>query len=389
MNLHEYQAKALLQEYGIPIPPGGIAASAAEAEARARELGGAKLVVKAQVHAGQRGPAGGVRIVDSAEQAGKAASEMLGKTIVTPQTGRDGIVVNKVYVEQAADIAREIYAAVLVDRSKARVSVILNREGGANVEAALRRRDSLIEMPVTGDGLDQAAVTQLAGDLGITPEQAARVGEILRQARHAFIELDASLIEFNPLAVTEGGDILALDLKMVLDDNALSRHPELEALRDDDDVDPRAREASRFEINYTRMDGNIGIMTTGAGLGLAAIDMVKTAGGEPANFMDVRPMASRSQVADGIALLLGDKRIRVVLVLAVGGGLLHCDTIAEGIATAVRKSSGKIPIVYNGAGTGKEISELTLRNQGVAVALADSMEEAAREAVRIAGTGAR
>lgn len=389
MNLHEYQAKALLQEYGIPIPPGSIAASAAEAEARARALGGAKLVVKAQVHAGQRGPAGGVRIVDSAEQAGKAASEMLGKTIVTPQTGRDGIVVNKVYVEQAADIAREIYAAVLVDRSKARVSVILNREGGANVEAALRRRDSLIEMPVTGDGLDQAAVTQLAGDLGITPEQAARVGEILRQARHAFIELDASLIEFNPLAVTEGGDILALDLKMVLDDNALSRHPELEALRDDDDVDPRAREASRFEINYTRMDGNIGIMTTGAGLGLAAIDMVKTAGGEPANFMDVRPMASRSQVADGIALLLGDKRIRVVLVLAVGGGLLHCDTIAEGIATAVRKSSGKIPIVYNGAGTGKEISELTLRNQGVAVALADSMEEAAREAVRIAGTGAR
>lgn len=388
MNLHEYQAKALLKEYGIPVPKGDIAETAAEAESRARALGGVRMVVKAQVHAGQRGAAGGVKIVDSAAAAGKAAKEMLGKTIVTPQTGGGGIVVRKVYVEQAADITREIYAAVLVDRRRARVSVILNREGGANVEASLRRRENLIDLPVTGDKLDDSALARLAGDLDLTPEQAAGVGEILGNARRAFIEKDATLIEFNPLAITGDGEVLALDVKMVLDDNAMWRHPELEALRDEEEADPKAREAARFEINYTRMDGNIGLMTTGAGLGLAAIDMIKAAGGEPANFMDVRPMASRAQVADGIALLLRDQRIRVVMVLAVGGGLLHCDTIAEGVAAAVRKSGGKIPIVYNGAGTGKEISELTLRNQGVAVSLADSMEEAAREAVRIAGSGA-
>lgn len=386
MNLHEYQAKALLRDRGIPIPRGAVASTPEEARARAEELGGDSWVVKAQVHAGQRGKAGGVKIVDSLDAVAAAAKAMLGKRIVTGHTGREGLAVRNVYVEEACKVAREIYAAVLVDRREARVSVIIAREGGAAVEDRLALPENLIDAPVGPDGLDAAGINLLAGELEMSADRAALLGRILAQARNAFIELDASLIEFNPLAVTESGDFAALDVKMVLDDNALARHPELQALRDEDEVDPQEREADRFELNYARLDGNIGLMTTGAGLGLAAIDMIVEEGGEAANFMDVRPMASRDQVAEGIMLLLRDSRVRVVMVVAMGGGILHCDTIAEGIAAAYRKSATAIPVVFHAAGTGKEISELTLRNQGIPVAFADSIGEAAREAVRIAGS---
>lgn len=384
MNLHEYQAKALLSARGIPIPKGALAASAREAKERAAEIGGSAWAVKAQVHAGDRRAAGGVRIVGTPEEAAEAAGKLLGTRIVTSQTGPEGIEVKKIYVEQAFDIEREVYAAVLVDRARAKVSVIVNRQGGSGVESALARRENLLDVEIGPDGIDESDTARLAESLSLPPDQSAAVGRILELARRAFMELDASLIEFNPIAVTKGGDVVVLDVKMTIDDNAIFRHPELEELRDEDEVDPREREAHRFEINYVRMDGNIGIVTSGAGFGLAIIDMVKAEGGEPANFMDVRPMASRDQVAEGIRLLLRDKRVRVLLVMPVGGGLLHCDTIAEGISAAFRKEKKIPPLVYCAAGTGKEISEMTLRNQGVPVAFADSMEEAVREAVRIA-----
>lgn len=387
MNLHEHQAKELLRDYGVPVPPGGVAGTPEEARSRAEELGGNAWVVKAQVHAGERKAAGGVRMVDSAEKAEKAAAELLGRKIVTGQTGREGLLVKKVYVEKACDVDREIYAALLVNRAKARIDVVASPRGGTGVESALGEPASLIDLPIAESGLDDKGVATLSQGLDLSAEQAAALADILRQARRAFVGTDASLIEFNPLAIVKTGEIMALDVKMALDDNALGRHPELAELRDEDEVDPQEREADRYEHNYARMDGNIGLMTTGAGLGLAAIDLIKEEGGDPANFMDTRPMATREQIAEGILLLLRDKRVRVVLVMAIGGGILHCDTIAEGIATAFRKSGAQVPVVYHAAGTGKEISELTLRNQGIPAIFADSMEEAAHEAVRIAGSG--
>ncbi len=388
MNLHEYQAKALLREYGMPSPQGALVSNAAEAATQAQALGGDTWVVKAQIHAGARAQAGGVRLVSSPEDAAAAARDMLGKHIVTAQTGPEGIAVKSVYVEMARNVAKEIYAAILVERKKASVVVLIGREGGKGVERTLARRETLFELPFGPDGAEQAGITAMAEFLSIQQDQAEQVAEKLTQARRAFIELDARLIEINPLALTAEGDVEALDAKMIIDDNAIWRHPELEKLRDEDETHPQERAADRFEINYARADGDIGILTMGAGLGLATMDMVIDSGGRPANFMDVRPMATREQVSEGVRLLLDDERVKVILVMAVGGGLLHCDTIAEGLSSLFRKTGAAKPVVYYAAGTGKEISEMTLKNQGVPAAITASMEEAVEEAVRIAGSRA-
>lgn len=388
MNLHEYQAKALLREYGAAIPDGVLAASSEEAADAARKLSGDSWVVKAQIHAGARAQAGGVRMVSSPDEAAAAARGLLGKRIVTAQTGPEGIAVKSVYVEKACDVDREIYAAILVHRAKASVVVLVGREGGTGVERTLARRETLYELPFGPDGADRAGIAGMAEFLSIQQDQAEKLARMLAQVRRAFMELDARLIEINPLAMTTDGDVVALDAKMIIDDNAMWRHPELEELRDEDEIHPQERAADRFEINYARMDGDIGILTMGAGLGLATMDMVIDGGGRPADFMDVRPMATREQVAEGVKLLLDDERVKVILVMAVGGGLLHCDTIAEGLSSVFRKTGAAKPVVYCAAGTGKEISEMTLKNQGVPVAITASMEEAVEEAVRIAGSRA-
>ena len=382
MNLHEYQAKAVLRDYGFPFPKAGVAVTAEGATARAKEVGGSAWAVKAQVHAGRRGKAGGVRIVHSPEEAGQAAAEMLGTRIVTEQTGRDGLPIRKVYVEEALQVAREIYAAVLINRSQAKVSVIVSAKGGEDVETALTQSDQIFEMELNG-APDESQLARLAEFLGLPGDTAAAVADLLAQAKRAFIELDASLIELNPLVLTTGGALAVLDVKMVLDDNALMRHPNLVQLRDEEEVDPQELEAGRYELNYVRLDGDIGVLVTGAGLGLAVLDLIKEGGGDTANFMDVRPVASRDQVAEGFRLLLTDARVSVVLVIAMGGGILRCDTIAEGLAAAIRRTGSPLPVVYHAAGTGKEISEMVLRNQGFAVTLTDSIEEAAHEALRI------
>jgi succinyl-CoA synthetase beta subunit len=385
MNLHEYQAKSLLRRYGATSPDGELATTPDEAASAAEGLGGNAWVVKAQIHAGARAQAGGVRIVSSPGEAATAAREMLGKRIVTAQTGPDGIAVKSVYVEKACEIEREIYAAILVHRAKAAVVVLVGSEGGTGVERTLARRETLFELPFEADGPDPAGIERMAEFLSIGRDIVEEVAGMLARARQAFVELDARLIEINPLALTRDGKVMALDAKMIIDDNAMWRHPDLEELRDEDDTDPQERAADKFEINYARMDGDIGILTMGAGLGLATMDMVTNEGGRPANFMDVRPMATREQVAEGIKLLLNDRRVKVILVMAMGGGLLHCDTIAEGLATVFRETGASKPVVYYAAGTGKEISELTLKNRGVPVAVTASMEEAVEEAVRIAG----
>jgi succinyl-CoA synthetase beta subunit len=327
-------------------------------------------------------------MVASPDEAAAAARGLLGKHIVTAQTGPEGIAVKSVYVEKACEVDREIYAAILVHRAKASVVVLVGREGGTGVERTLARRETLYELPFGPDGADRAGIAGMAEFLSVQQDQAEKVADMLARARQAFVELDARLIEINPLAMTTDGDVVALDAKMIIDDNAMWRHPELEELRDEDETDPQERAADRFEINYARMDGDIGILTMGAGLGLATMDMVIDGGGRPADFMDVRPMATREQVAEGVKLLLNDKRVKVILVMAVGGGLLHCDTIAEGLSSLFRKPGAGKPVVYYAAGTGKEISELTLKNQGVPVAITASMEEAVEEAVRIAGSRA-
>jgi succinyl-CoA synthetase beta subunit len=384
MNLHEYQAKALLRDYGLPIPKSGVAVTAEGAKARAKEVGGKGWAVKAQVHAGRRGKAGGVRIVDTPEAAGEAAAAMLGTRIVTEQTGRDGLPISKVCVEEALEVEREIYAAVLVNRARATVSVLVSAAGGEDVERSLARPDQVMEVELGGAAGD--ASTRLGAFLGLSSETAAAVADILQRTRKAFIDFDASLIELNPLALTSDGGLAVLDVKMVLDDNALPRHPKLAELRDEEEAHPQELEAGRYDLNYVRLDGDIGLLVTGAGLGLAVLDLIKQGGGDAANFMDVRPVASRDEVAEGVRLLLEDARVKVVLVVAMGGGILRCDTIAEGLAEAVRRSGSALPVVYHAAGTGKEISEMTLRNQGFAVTLTDSIEEAAREALRLAQT---
>ncbi len=388
MNLHEHQAKTLLRDYGLPVPQGGLATTPEEASALAQVLGGRTWAVKAQIHAGRRKQAGGVRFAGSREAVGEAARELLGRPLVTGQTGREGLLVRSVYVEKSAEVEREIYLAALVDRTVGRLTLIASPTGGAEVEAGLAKAESLVRLsPEAGMSPETAHFAAMAAALGLSGDTAEAAVEVFAEVWKAFLDLDASLIELNPLAVTKDGELAVLDVKMVLDDNALFRHPQLEALRDEDESDPQEREAHRFEMNYVRLDGDIGLMVTGAGLCLATIDMIKRRGGEPANFMDVRPVASGPQIAEGLGILLRSPRVRVILVNAMGGGILRCDTLAEGVAEAYRTSARKLPIVFRGAGTAKELGEMTLRNQGVPAAVFDDLGEAVDEALRLAKTG--
>ncbi len=384
MNLHEYQAKEILRGYGVPMPPGAVAESAAAAEAAARELGGASWAVKAQVHAGGRGKAGGVRLVTSAEAVRGAADELIGSRLVTAQTGDQGKVVKRVYVEQASEIEQEIYLAVLVDRSLGRVTFLASREGGEDSEAtAGAQPERMQRLPVDSDvGFEAAGAGELAGALGLKEAVAESAVTIMQGLYQAFLDKDASLIEINPLAVTKGGTLQALDIKMVLDDNALVRHGDLEELRDEDEVDPSELEAQRYELNYVKLDGDIGVMVNGAGLALATLDLLKDCGGDPADFMDVRPVATREQIATGFEMIAANPAVKAVLVNIYGGGILRCDTIAEGSGLAVRRRGLEVPLIVRAAGTNCEVGNKVLQSQGVQVTFAKDMAEAARLAVQ-------
>jgi succinyl-CoA synthetase beta subunit len=389
MNLFEHETKAILKRYGLPVPEGVVAATADEARGAASGLGGSRWAVKAQVRAGQRGKAGGVRIEDSADGVAAAAKDLLGSKLVTGQTTSDGLMVTQVLVEQAQDIAREIYAAVMIDRTSGQMTVIASAAGGVDVEESLRDPAARVRVDCDLDPLpDAAAFADVAGKLDLSGAAADGMADLLAGLCRAFAETDSNLIELNPVAVTTGGDLCVVDAKMVVDDNALFRHDDLAALREsDDETDPQELEAHRFELNYVKLGGSVGVMCTGAGMSLAVIDLIRAGGGEAANFMDVRPVASRAQVAQGVLLLLRNPNVKSIVVVATGGGILRCDLIAEGVAEAYRQSKTSVPIVFRASGTGKEIGELALRNQAIPVTISGEIDDAVAEAVKLAGGG--
>lgn len=391
MNLHEFQAKEILGRYGVALPDGAVADTAIDAEGAARRLPGKQFAVKAQVHAGGRGRAGGVQIVNSVSAVGKAAGELLGQTLVTEQTGPEGRSVRSVYVEEAVTSQRDVYVAVLVDRQVGKIALIGTETGGEDIEERMAADPGIIKsIFLEPDGsTTKEAFEGFARQLEFTGALAKKAATLFAGLGKAFVEQDASLIEINPLTVTSENDLLALDVKMVLDDNAIFRHPELRGLDDKDDLDPVEMEAQANEINFVRMDGNIGVVVNGAGLALATHDMLTDAGGEPANFMDIRTTASSLDIAGGFDLLLANGNVKVVLVNVHGGGMQRCDTIAEGIGIAMKRSGKSVPLVVRFAGNNADYGRTLLANYGIPFSEADSMAAAVHEATALASGSAR
>lgn len=387
MNLHEFQAKDILSEYGVPVPHGRVAATAKDAEEVAQGINADRFAVKAQVHAGGRGKAGGVRLVSSASEVGKTADELLGMRLVTDQTGPEGRSVKRVYVEQAVESDRQLYIGVLIDRQAGAVTLIGAEQGGEDIEDRAAADPSIIkQQPIPSDGKADAQLYEdFARSLALRGQQANDAARLFEALVTAFHELDASLIEINPLAITLSGNLLALDVKMVLDDNALFRHPDLNGMRDKDELDPVELEAQANQINYVTMDGDIGIVVNGAGLALATNDMLRDAGSSPANFMDIRTTASSLDIAKGFSLLLENPRVRAVLVNVHGGGMQRCDTIAEGMGVAMKRQERSLPIVVRFAGNNADFGFTLLNNYGINYVQARDMADAVDQAVALAG----
>jgi succinyl-CoA synthetase beta subunit len=380
MNIHEYQAKELLKPFGVPVPRGRVANSAAEAAAIAREMGGT-VVVKAQIHAGGRGKAGGVKVVKTPEGAEKAAAAMLGKTLVTHQTGPHGREVRRLLIEEGLPIARELYLGMVLDRAIGRVTVIASTEGGVEIEevAAKSPEKILKEVLDPAVGLLPFQARRLAYALGLA-KQAGPFTALLQALAKAFVEKDCSLAEINPLVVTQDGRLIALDAKINIDNNALFRRPEVEALRDVNEEDPKEYEAARLGLSYISLDGNIGCMVNGAGLAMATMDIIKLAGGEPANFLDVGGGATKERVTEAFKILLSDKHVKGVLV-NIFGGIMRCDVIAQGVVDAARDLSVTVPLVVRLQGTNVEQGRKILADSGLAITPADTIGEAAEKIV--------
>jgi succinyl-CoA synthetase beta subunit len=387
MNIHEYQAKALLKEYGVAVPPGQVAYTADEAETAARALGGPSWVVKAQIHAGGRGKGGGVKLARSVEEVRQLADRMLGMTLVTHQTGPEGRQVRRVYVEDGCDIARELYLGAVIDRTDGRLTLMASTEGGVEIEGVAARTPEKIHKVAIDPaiGFQPFHGRQLAFGLGLGGKQVGKAVAFMRGVCRAFTELDASLIEINPLVVTESGDLVALDAKMNFDANALYRQPKLVQLRDLDEEDPHEIEASRHELNYIKLDGNIGCMVNGAGLAMATMDIIKLYGGAPANFLDVGGGASKERVSAAFKLLLSDPKVEGVLV-NIFGGIMRCDVIAEGVVAAAREVNIAVPLVVRLEGTNVDLGKQILSESGLAITAASDLADAAQKVVSAVGT---
>jgi succinyl-CoA synthetase beta subunit len=385
MNIHEHQAKELLGRYGIPVPRGKACSSVGEAVAAAEELG-FPCVVKAQIHAGGRGKAGGVKVVRDAAAARAAATEILGKTLVTHQTGPQGRVVRRLLVEQGVDIGRELYLGMVVDRGSGRVAVMASTEGGVEIEeVAAKTPEKILREaidPLVGLGGWQAR--RLAFGLGLTKEQMGSAVAFMTGLARCFVDADCSLAEINPLVVQKDGKLLALDAKIGLDDNALFRHPELRELRDPTEEDAREVEAAKFDLSYIALEGNIGCMVNGAGLAMATMDSVKAAGGEPANFLDVGGGADTKKVAAAFRILLSDAAVRAIFI-NIFGGILRCDVLAEGVVEAAREVGLKVPLVVRMEGTNVERGKQILAESKLDIITATDMADGAKKAVAAAG----
>jgi succinyl-CoA synthetase beta subunit len=388
MNLHEYQAKEVFRTYGIPVPAGKVAESAAEAAAAAQALGGSVWVVKAQVHAGGRGKAGGVKLVRDVAGAGAAAAQMLGKRLVTPQTGPEGLPVGRVYVECGSEIARELYLSLTLNREKSRVALIASAAGGMDIEEVAHHTPEKI-LAVTihpSAGLQGFQARELAFGLGLAGAQIAEFQALVQALYRLYMEKDLSLVEINPLILTKAGSLVALDAKINLDANALFRHPELAALRDASQEDPMERRASEHDLNYVSLDGDIACMVNGAGLAMATMDLIKLHGGTPANFLDVGGGATSERVTAAFELILSNSKVRAVLV-NIFGGIVRCDIIAEGVINAVKKVGVKVPVVVRLEGTNAPAARALLAQSGLTITPAEDLTDAARKVVTLARKG--
>ncbi|MDD2746650.1 MAG: ADP-forming succinate--CoA ligase subunit beta [Acidithiobacillus ferrooxidans] len=385
MNLHEYQAKRLLAEEGVPVPRAIPAFSVREAVNQARELGGPAWVVKAQVHAGGRGKAGGVRMVDSIAQVEKAAQELLGKPLVTAQTGPQGQHVAALLIEEPSRIARELYLALMVDRGQARITFLATREGGVDIEELAASRPEALHRVVVepSTGFLPFQARQIGFRFGLDASQVQQLTRIMQGMYRLAQRLDALMVEINPLAITAEGRLLALDAKVVMDDNALYRHPESDELFDSTQQDGREITARQFGLNYISLEGNIGCMVNGAGLAMATMDLIKLHGGEPANFLDVGGGAAADKVNQAFKLILSDSRVKAILV-NIFGGITRCDLLAEGIIQAAAEVGLHLPVVVRLEGTRKEEGMALLRESGLSLITADGLTDAAMKAVAAA-----
>ena len=389
MNIHEYQARELFEKYGVAAPAGKVATTADEAAEIARALNVKEIVVKAQIHAGGRGKGtfkngfkGGVHVCLGAEEVREVASKMLGQVLVTHQTGPEGRLVSKVFVAEAAEIAKELYVAVLLDRASSAPVVIASTEGGMDIEAVAEHTpEKLFREPVHPLlGLQPYQGRLLAQKLGLAGDQAKQAGKLLMSLYKLFIAADCSLVEVNPLVVTKSGQVQALDAKFNFDDNALYRHPEIVALRDTAEEDPREVAASKYGLNYIGLDGNIACLVNGAGLAMATMDIIKYYGGEPANFLDVGGGASKEQVTAAFKIILGDAQVKGILV-NIFGGIMQCDIIAAGILAAVKETDLNIPLVVRLEGSNVELGKKMIKESGLAVISADSLADGAEKIV--------
>jgi succinyl-CoA synthetase beta subunit len=385
MNLHEYQSKRLFAEYGIPVPRGIPVKSPNAAVNAAKELGGDLWVVKAQVHAGGRGKAGGVKLARTREEVREYAEGMLGKRLVTHQSGPEGLPVNVVYIESGSDIERELYLSMLVDREVSRVAFIASAAGGMDIEkVAAETPEQIFTVAIAPDaGLQDYQARQLAFGLGLDSKQMRQFGDLVKRLYRLYDECDASLVEVNPLIVTKAGDIMALDGKINIDSNALYRQPKLVELRDITQEDDKEREAAAHDLNYVSLDGDIACMVNGAGLAMATMDLIKLHGGEPANFLDVGGGATKERVAEAFKLILSNKKVTAILV-NIFGGIVRCDLIAEGIISAVKEVGVSVPVVVRLEGTNVEKGRELLASSGLDIISAEDLTDAAKKVVAAA-----
>ncbi len=388
MKIHEYQAKTILAKFGVPVPRGQVAFNAEEARAAAERLGTPVVVVKAQIHAGGRGKAGGVKLAKSPAEAAALAEDMLGMTLVTPQTGPEGRVVRRLLVEEGLDIRRELYLSVLVDRACGAPVLMASASGGMEIEeVAHNNPDAILRETIhPATGLQPYHARKIAFGLGLSAEQANKAAPFLASLYRAFLETDASLVEINPWIVTGDGRLVALDAKVNFDDNALFRHPDLRELRDLDEEAPLEVEASKFKLNYIQLDGTVGCMVNGAGLAMGTMDIIKLSGGNPANFLDVGGGASEEQVKNAFRILVSDPNVKAVYV-NIFAGILRCDVVASGIVNAAKELKLKVPVVVRMAGTNVEQGQEILRTSGLNFTVADGMKDGAEKAVALARRG--
>ena len=385
MNIHEYQAKAILARHGVPVPRGEVAFNAAEAGDIARRLGGNLVVVKAQIHSGGRGKGGGVKLAKSPDQAQRLAGDMIGMTLVTHQTGPGGRVVSRVLVEEGLQMTRELYLSLLLDRAAGKPVIIASAAGGMDVEeVAASTPEKIVKVYIEpGVGFVPFEARRIGFAIGLDGPQVNKAVTLMAALYEAFLATDASLIEINPLVVTASGDLLALDAKMNFDDNSLYRHPDIRDLRDLGEEDPLEIEASKFSLNYIHLGGNIGCMVNGAGLAMATMDIIKLAGGEPANFLDVGGGASAEQIRNAFNILMSDKGVKAVLI-NIFGGILRCDVLAQGVIAAVSELGVPVPIVIRMEGTNVDEGKKLLRESSLNFTTVDGMDEAAEKVVQLA-----